>query len=416
MGIVGAGRHRRYHTAVVAPFLPDAEKLAAVREGLPAVGAGIYLDTPMAGPLPAETARAMQDIESWELGTGRAGRDRRAEAVGRIDEARAAAATLLAADLDEILLAHGLDDAVARAIRTIEWQPGDRAVVVAEPGGLGLAAALPAGVEVAELPVPVGSEAIGAAVERALRPAARLVACPLVSAATGARLPVEEIAAMARDRGATVLVDVTQVAGTAAVDRRALGADLVVARSEAWMLGPEGLAVMAAPADRIERAAPPGDPVRGVGSGHVNASGKPDGPIGFHLPSVVGFGRSCGWLSMYVGLSWIEARARQLARDAASRLAAIPGVEVLTPTESAGCIVVFRVAGWPSESVLDELGARIFLLASSVADLDAVRIGTGFFNTETEIDRLVEGVGLIAAHRPGTLPPRRSLAILGEAP
>jgi cysteine desulfurase/selenocysteine lyase len=366
----------------------------------------------MAGPLPAETARAMGDIESWELGTGRAGRDRRAEAAGRIDEARAAAATLLTADLDEILLAHGLDDAVARAVRTIDWRPGDRAVVVSDPGGLRLAGAVPAGVAVTEVPPAVEPEAIVTALDDALQSAVRLVACPLVSAATGARLPVDEIAALAHDRGATVLLDVTQVAGTASVDRRALGADFLVARSEAWMLGPEGLAVLAASADRIERAAPPGDPARGGRT----APGDPDKPIGFHLPSVVGFGRSCGWLSMYVGLVWIEARARQLARHAASRLATIPGVEVLTPAQSAGCIVVFRVAGWPSESVLDELGARIFLLASRVADLDAVRIGTGFFNTEAEIDRLVEGVALLAGHGPGRLPPRRTLAILGETP
>ena len=44
---------------MVSPFLPDDEKLAVVREALPAVAAGIYLDTGTAGPLPAETAAAM---------------------------------------------------------------------------------------------------------------------------------------------------------------------------------------------------------------------------------------------------------------------------------------------------------------------------------------------------------------------
>jgi len=394
---------------VVAPFLPDAEKLAAVREGLPAVGAGIYLDTPLAGPLPAETAKAMADIQSWELGTGRGGRDRRPEALARIDEARAAVATLLTADLDEVLLAHGLDDAVARAVRTIDWRPGDRAVVVADPDRARVEAVLPPGVEVDVLPLPTDPVATLAALGRALRQGARLVVCPLVSAATGARLPVEGITTIAHDRDATVLVDATQLVGTGRVDRRELGADLLVARSESWLLGPEGLAVLAASGDNIERAAAAGDPARGTRAGG-------DGPIGFHLPSVVGFGRSCGWLSMYVGLAWIEARARQLATEAARRLAALPGVEVLTPPGSAGSIVVFRVAGWPADAVLDELGARIFLLASSVAELDAVRIGVGFFNTEGEIDRLIDGVDLLAAHRPETLPPRRTLAILGEVP
>ena len=48
----GQASHRRYHTAVVAPFLPDPERLAAVREALPALGAGIYLNTGSVGPLP----------------------------------------------------------------------------------------------------------------------------------------------------------------------------------------------------------------------------------------------------------------------------------------------------------------------------------------------------------------------------
>src|SRR5688500_5362733 len=46
----GGGGHRRYHTGVVGPSMTDAEKVAAVREALPAVGAGLYLDTPVAGP------------------------------------------------------------------------------------------------------------------------------------------------------------------------------------------------------------------------------------------------------------------------------------------------------------------------------------------------------------------------------
>ncbi|MDQ2965541.1 MAG: aminotransferase class V-fold PLP-dependent enzyme, partial [Chloroflexota bacterium] len=316
---------------------------------------------------------------------------------------------LLTADLDEVLLAHGIDDAVARAIRTVDWRPGDRAVVAGDPGSARLQALLPPGIEAEALPLPADPELTLDAFDRALQKGTRLLALPLVSAATGARLPVERIAAMAHDRGATVLIDVTQVAGTGRVDRRELGADVLVARSEAWLLGPEGLAVVAASADRIERAAATDDPALGSRAGR-------DGPIGFHLPSVVGFGRSCGWLSMYVGLAWIEARAQELATHAASRLAAVPGVEVLTPPGRVGSLVVFRIAGWSADAILEELGARIFVLASSVAELDAVRIGTAFFNTQAEIDRLAEGVELLSAHRPETLPPRRTLAILGETP
>ena len=38
--------------------MPDTEKLAAIREAIPALSAGIYLNTGSVGPLPAETAAA----------------------------------------------------------------------------------------------------------------------------------------------------------------------------------------------------------------------------------------------------------------------------------------------------------------------------------------------------------------------
>ena len=113
---------------MVSPFLPDDEKLAAVREALPAVGAGIYMDTPVAGPLPAETARSMADIAGWEVTTGRAGRDRRDESLSRVDEARGPVAAILTTDVDNIALTHGVAHAIAIATRAVEA----RALVVVE--------------------------------------------------------------------------------------------------------------------------------------------------------------------------------------------------------------------------------------------------------------------------------------------
>ncbi|MGZ6265651.1 MAG: aminotransferase class V-fold PLP-dependent enzyme, partial [Candidatus Limnocylindrales bacterium] len=75
---------------MVTPFLPDDEKIPAIREALPATAAGIYLNTGAAGPLPRETARAMADAEAWELRTGRADRNFWEDSVERRAEARAA--------------------------------------------------------------------------------------------------------------------------------------------------------------------------------------------------------------------------------------------------------------------------------------------------------------------------------------
>ena len=100
----------------------------------------------------------------------------------------------------------------------------------------------------------------------------------------------------------------------------------------------------------------------------------------FHRPSIVGMARSIGWLSMFVGLDWVYERGPALARLAADRLAAIDGVELVTPRDQMATLVTFRIAGWPAEAALDELGARVFAIARTVPLLDALRISVGLLH------------------------------------
>ncbi len=356
--------------------MPDDEKLAAVRAGLPAVGAGIYLNTPVAGPLPAETAHAMADLATWELTTGRAARDRIAEAWARVDEAGAAIAAILTTDVDAVTLTHGAGDAVRLAA----------AAAGAEP-----------------LSVDVGTEAddqaILAAVDRAVVPGTGLVSIPHVHPGTGARWPVRAIAALAHERGAKVVVDGSQAAGAIPVQLDDLGVDFYVVVGSTWLLGPEGLGALAVSG----RRSPPADPDE-----------RDPAPFDFQLPAVVGLARSCGWLSMYVGLDWIYGRAGELTRQAADRLGAIDGVELLTPLDRLATILSFRIRGWSAADALEELGARAFVLASALPSVDAIRVGFGFFNTAAEIERMAETVELLAAHGPANLPPRRRLSVIGQ--
>jgi selenocysteine lyase/cysteine desulfurase len=323
----------------------------------------------------------MAEIAGWELRTGRVHRDRPDEVAARVDEARAAVAAMLTTDLDDVRLMPGIDAALIAAIRSVEWRAGDRLAVVDDADFRRVADLTPPGV-VVEF-VPPDADAVLAAAASG----SRLLALPLVTAATGARLPAETVTRKVAERGAATLVDVSLALGASPVDATALGADLLVARSEAWLLGPQGLAVLA------------------------GAAGRQREPDRLHLPSIVGFARGCGWLSMYVGLPWIHERTAALTAHAAARLAAIDGVELITPAERASTLV-FTVAGWPAELALDELGSRIFLLASALPP-DALRIGIGFWTTENELDRLVETVALLARHDPTTLPARPRLTILG---
>lgn len=82
----------------------EREKVAALRGGLPATRAGIYLNTGTAGPLPAETAAAMAEVAERELAVGRATRDAYEELLARMDEARGVAAAVLGTDVDLSLI------------------------------------------------------------------------------------------------------------------------------------------------------------------------------------------------------------------------------------------------------------------------------------------------------------------------
>jgi L-cysteine/cystine lyase len=405
----------------------DAERLATFRSGLPALAAGIYLNTGTSGPLPAETAAAMQQQSDWELTVGRGNVDGFKIALERLEELRAAAAAVVTADIDDMAVNHGTTDGMNSAIHGIDWRPGDRAITTRHehPGGLGplLVVRDRHGVDLDLLDVGEGGdhERVVAAFERAIDARTRAVVISHVLWSTGAVMPVRAIADLAHARDALLIVDGAQAAGAIPVDIADLGADAYAFPGQKWLLGPEGTGALAVTRAARERIAPTGsgymiyEKVDADGSAVLWPNARRYETSNNHRPSVIGLARSIGWLSMYVGLPWIHERGQRLARQTWDRLAAIDGVEMVTPREAMATLVSFRVRGWPAQTVMDELGARVFAIVRIVPLADAVRLSVAAFTTEDEIERLASTVELLAAHTPETVPPRRTLTILGEA-
>ncbi|MGZ6266965.1 MAG: aminotransferase class V-fold PLP-dependent enzyme [Candidatus Limnocylindrales bacterium] len=409
---------------MVTPFLPDDEKIPAIREALPATAAGIYLNTGAAGPLPRETAKAMADAEAWELRTGRADRNFWEDAVERRAEARAAAAAVLGTDPSRIALTHAATDGMNIATWAVDWRAGDRAVTtnLEHAGGLGplWAARARWGVDLAVADLGTGGDpaAVIDAMDRAIVPGTRLVSLSHVSWATGAQLPVREIAEIAHARGALVAVDGAQAVGAIPVSVEELGADFYALPAQKWLLGPEGIgAVYCAPSvmdlPRLTFAG-----WYSFESIDLAAEGKlwPDArrfeTSTMHGPSVLGFARSAAWLSMFVGLPWIYERIGRLAGEAAAMLAEVPGVELLTPPEHMAGLVSFRIDGWKASAALHELEQRTLCIARTIPPLDAVRISVGFFNTDAELRRFRDGVALVASNTPQSIPHRPRIEVL----
>ena len=411
---------------MVVPSLPDPEKLRAVREAIPALAAGIYLNTGSVGPLPAETAAAMADMATYERDVGRAHDAAIVEALARMGEARAGVAAVVGADVDAVALTHATTDGMNAASMLPDWRAGGRAVTTAHEhaGGTGPLYALRDRYGVDVTFVDAGDdgddERTLAAFEAAITPDTRLVSISHVLWTTGAVMPVARIADLAHARGALVVVDGAQAAGAIPVRFDDLGADAYAVPAQKWLLGPEGMGALVVDRAAIERLTPAlggwysfersdstGDAVWWTDARRFEASG-------YHRPSVVGMARSIGWLSMYVGLDFVHRRGAAMAAAAATRLAAIRGVTVLTPLDRMATLVTFRIGGWPAEVALDELGGRTFAIARTIPSLDAIRISLGFFTSDDELERFAEAVELLAGHTPETLPPRRTLAILGD--
>jgi L-cysteine/cystine lyase len=443
-----------YHTSVVTPFLPDDEKIPAIREALPSTAAGIYLNTGTAGPMPRETSRAMADAEAWELRTGRADKNFYEDSLQRKAEARAAIAAVLGTDPSRIALTHAATDGMNVATWAVDWRRGDRAVTtnLEHPGGLGplwavrerlgvklvvadigMGAMGSGGAEPAAAPAadaavaaeapaadaaPADTSAILAAFERAVVPGTKLVSVSHITWATGARLPIREIAELAHSRGALVAVDGAQAVGAIPVSVEELGVDFYAAPGQKWLLGPEGIGAVYCAPSVLDRTLMAFAGYSSFESMDLAAKGKlwPDARrfevAGFHQPSVLGFARSTAWLSMFVGLPWIYERIARMAVDAAAMLAEIPGVEVLTPRENMAGLVTFRIAGWGSTAALRELSQRTLCIARTIPPLDAIRISVGFFNTDGELRRFRDGVALVAENTPKTIPHRPQIEVL----
>lgn len=407
--------------------MSDGDKLAAVRAALPSLSAAIQLNTGSVGPIPAEVAAAMAELEAYERDFGRAQHEYHLESLQRLDEARAGVAAVLGGELDEIAITHAATDGMNLGTWSIDWRAGDRAVTTCHEhaGGVGPLYMVcdRYGVDLgfAEFAGDASDDEILAQLDRLITPGTKLVSISQVLWTTGLVMPVARIARLAHERGATVLVDGAQAAGAIPVNVRDLGVDMYAVPAQKWLLGPEGLGALWVRRELFQTA---GSSFAGYLSfasydSRGNRVLQPDARrfqvTNYHRPSVVGMARAIGWLTMYVGLEFVHRRGAEMAHRAADLLARIDGVTLLTPRDRMAGLISFRIGGWGAQAALDELSARTFVIARTLPLVDALRISVGFWTTEEEIDRFLDGVRLLAAHTPESIPPRRTLTIVGRA-
>jgi selenocysteine lyase/cysteine desulfurase len=241
-----------------------------------------------------------------------------------------------------------------------------------------------------------------------ITPRTRLIQVSHVTAPTGIVMPVAAIAALARQHGAWFHVDGAQSAGMFPFGLRELGCDSFATSGHKWLGGPHETGILHVRKDRLESVLPV---ETGAGSGRLPpVLPAVLGPLAYsgsavryeygtrNAASVVALAAALRFQDQ-VGRERIGARGRALADRVRSGLAAIPDVEILTPSDPAmrGSILTFRTRRMGYSALFNRLWKDYRMRCRPVSEqlINAVRVSTHLFNSPAECDRLVDAVGKI---------------------
>lgn len=247
-------------------------------------------------------------------------------------------------------------------------------------------------------------------VEALITPKTKIVACTHVSNILGRVNPIREIAALAHRGGAIMVVDGAQSTPHIPVDVQALGADFF-ALSGHKMYGPMGIGVLYGREELLEEMPP------FLTGGEMIESVTREGAVYAELPhkfeagtvnaaDAVGLHVAIDYVNR-IGFSEMHRQEVMLTRRTMEGIKRIPSVHVLgseNPEEHCG-IITFTVDGVHPHDVSE-------ILASDGVDVRAghhcaqpllaylkhpstVRASLAFYNTETEIDRLLDSLSTL---------------------
>ncbi len=250
--------------------------------------------------------------------------------------------------------------------------------------------------------------------EKAIDDKARLVALTHVSNVLGVKTPVEEVAKIAHDHDAHLLVDGAQSVPHLKVDVQRIGCDYL-AFSGHKMLGPTGVGMLYARRELLDNLEPlsiGGGTIADVCLDYYILS---ESPTKFEagtpaIAEAIGLGAAIDYLQE-AQLENIEIHERELVKKMYHGLADIPSVEVYGPTkmEQRTGIVSFNVGDLNPHDIALALDVSADIMVRSGHHCciplnkellkrheGTVRASLYLYNTESEVEKLVSTVDEIA--------------------
>ncbi|MGM9661591.1 MAG: aminotransferase class V-fold PLP-dependent enzyme [Oscillospiraceae bacterium] len=253
-------------------------------------------------------------------------------------------------------------------------------------------------VTVAEAPL-FSPERTLEAFSSAIRRDTRAVICTHVSNVFGDVLPVEELAALCREKGVPLLIDASQSAGSLPLDFDGLGAAFAAMPGHKGLYGPQGTGVLLCQSAEIAKPLLHG----GTGSFSREPAMPEELPerleAGTHnVPGIAGLRQGVRFVRE-LGPARIHAHERLLLHSAAEGLQRIRGVRVFAAAEERRqySVLSFTVEGLPGEEVARRLARRGVCVRAGLhcaplahrsggtLEDGTVRLSFSAFNTQAEV-------------------------------
>lgn len=327
-------------------------------------------------------------------------------------EVRQAAAKHLNVAADQVALTDSATMGLGLLYTGLDLQPGDEVVTTTHDfysthESLALAAQRTGAkvrmIELYNQPARADRAEIISRVRRAIGPRTRVLAITWVHSGTGVRLPVDDITAAvaevnkARSPDERVIVCVDGVHGFGLINATMpdLGCDFFVSGTHKWLFGPRGTGMLWGQAwDRVRATIPnfSGAPPQSPGGYHT--------PGGYHAFEHRWAVKEAFEMHAAIGAQQIEDRTLSQATQLKEGLAAIDGVNVVTPMSkdlSAG-IVCIELGDWAAPDAVYALHEDHKIRASVTPYATTyVRFGPSIVTTPDEVDAAVEAVAALAA-------------------
>jgi selenocysteine lyase/cysteine desulfurase len=389
----------------------DAERLAKWRKETPGCANRVHLNNAGSALMPQTVLDATVAHLNREANYG--GYESSDDAESAVQEAYAHVGRLLGAQVRNIAVVENATVAFFQALSAFDFRAGDVIVTTRNDYISNQLAYLSLGkrhgVEVRRAADLESGGVDPQSVRELLRDRrVRLLAVTWVPTNSGLIQAVEALGEIAEAAGVPYLIDACQAVGEIPIDVARLRCDFLSATARKFLRGPRGTGFLYVSDRALKRGDYPlyidmrGAAWRTADTFEPAPDARRFENWEFAYALVLGMGEAARYAAS-VGVEAGGKRARELAASVRAKLREIPGFRVLDRGKELAAIVTTDVTGWNAEDLVQVLRKRGINTSASLGEYavidmaekkanSALRISPHYYNTEAEIDVLIEAL------------------------